>query len=135
MRMVCEGFGKGGLAYACFAADEDHLARSAQRAIEALMEKLQLVATLDKSDGRFGRVNAGLMPRPGFQPLDLAHLGDKPVSTARHSFDVFLPRGRFAEGLAQSRDVVGKVSLFHYSVGPNAMDQLIFVDEMAMRFD
>ena len=133
--MLCEGIGKGGLADACFAAYEDHLARSAHRPFKTLIQALQLVPTLNQGERRFGSLNVGFVPRSGFAPLDLSHLGDKTVSPSRNSFDIFLPGSRFAEGLAQSRDVGRKVALFHNSVWPNAMDQLVLVEEVPVRFD
>ncbi len=66
---------------------------------------------------------------------DLAHLGHEAVSPSGDSFYIFLPGGRFSKGLAQCRDVVGKVALLQNCVWPNAMDQLIFVDEVATRFN
>ena len=55
---------------------------------------------------RSGSLKAGFVPRSGFAPRDFAYLGDKAVSSAWNGFDILLPSGRFAEGFAQSRDVV-----------------------------
>ena len=118
------------------AAYEDHLARSAQRPVEALIEALQLIAALDQGGFRFGRSNTGFAPGSGLEFLDLSHVGDKAVSPSRNGFDIGLPGGRFTESLlAQGRDVVGEVAFFHDSVRPNAMDQLVFVEEASVRFD
>ena len=89
---------------------------------------------MDEGESRFVRVSPGFVPRDGLA-VALAHLSDKTVAPPRYGLDVFLPGGGFAEGLAQNRDVVGKVALLHNHVRPNAMNQLIFVDEMAMRVD
>ena len=130
-----ERIDQGGFADARFAAYKHHLTSSTQRLFQPAVEKLHLIPALDKMGDNWpdrGKVESE--PRPGLAGLDLSHSGDKPVSSAWNGFDVFLPGGRFAEDLAQGRDIVGEVALFHNSVRPNALDQLIFIDKKAVRF-
>jgi hypothetical protein len=100
-----------------------------------LTQLLQLVPALYEGEAGFEIVRPGLVPGSRLAPIDLTHLTDKTVASAWNRLDIFLPGGRFAEGLAQNRDVVGKVALFDNGVRPNAMDELIFVNEAAMRFN
>ena len=64
------------------------------------------------------------------------YVGDKPISDARHRFDVGSVRSRlFAERAPERQDVVIEVVLFDRRVGPDALHQFLLRQQAAGVFD
>jgi len=64
----------------------------------------------------------------------LLDIGDKPVALARHGLDKPVTV-RLAQCTPQLRDVVVQIVFFHRAVGPDALHQLVFADEMPVILD
>src|SRR5580704_490549 len=61
----------------------------------------------------------------------LDHFGDKAIADARNGEDIALTVLALAEGLAQKKDILAEVSLFHEAVGPNGLHKFRLFDNPA----
>jgi hypothetical protein len=55
-----------------------------------------------------------------------ADFGNKPVSSARHCFDVTMSSDVIIQSLSQQRNIVGKVGFFNKRLWPKPRHDLVF---------
>ena len=63
---------------------------------------------------------------------DLADIPNKAVSLARNRDDVLMVLRGFTQGLAQYKDILAEIGLFHEAVRPESLHQVFFGNDLRL---